>query len=57
MLLWIRRKAKLELMQVRYHKLMKRAFKTALYDKVKSDQLNAEASELLKEINLITEHR
>ncbi len=51
--LWIRRKEKLEVLRERYHKLMKKAFEIAPFDKVKSDKLNAEATQLLKEIKIL----
>ncbi|WP_103070825.1 Lacal_2735 family protein [Aquimarina sediminis] len=50
---WLKHKTELEKLQYNYCKLMKSAYKLALKDKSKSDQLHKEANEILIQIKRI----
>ncbi len=50
MFTWLKHKTELQKLQYSYCKLMKSAYKIAIKDKDKSDQLHKQASEILSEI-------
>ncbi len=53
MFAWLKHKTELQKLQYSYCKLMKSAYKTALTDKNKSDQLHIKATEILNQIKKI----
>lgn len=50
MFAWLKNKTELQKLQYHYCRLMKSAYKLALTDKDKSDQLHKKANEILEEI-------
>ncbi len=50
MFIWLKNKTELQKLQYHYCKLMKNAYKLALTDKEKSDQLHEQADEILIQI-------
>ncbi|GGX08591.1 Lacal_2735 family protein [Aquimarina muelleri] len=50
---WLKNKTELQKLQYHYCKLMKNAYKLALTDKDKSDQLHKKANEILVKIKKI----
>lgn len=50
---WLKNKTELQKLQNSYCKLMKSAYKTALTDKHKSDQLHEKADQILSKIKKI----
>lgn len=53
MFTWLKNKTELQKLQYSYCKLMKSAYKLALKDKDKSDQLHQEADKILTQIKRI----
>ncbi len=50
MFAWLRNKTELQKLQYKYCRMIKNAYKLALTDKKRSDQLHEKASELLSQI-------
>ncbi len=53
MLAWLKNRTELQRLQQNYCKIMKNAYKLALTDKEKSDQLHEKANEILSQIRKI----